>query len=321
MELFKLTGPKGAFLELAEFGATMNRIVVPDREGNPGDVILHTDPFDPAYRFRANVIGRCANRIAKGRFTLNGVETQLDVGFDGNMLHSGSGNYAGREWKGEQISDRSVRFTLREEGEGGWHGGADAAVTYTFSEHRGAYSVMLHYEITPDEDSVVNPTNHAYFNLAGGGDVLGHELWLNVDQWNPKGDVGMPEGAYAPVDGTPFDFRVPRTIGDAYAASKPEDFRFAAAFDDSLVIAGERFRLAARLKDPASGRVMETYTDLPGMQLYTPARAMGWIPAFAAVCFETQFFPNAVNCPDYPSPVVKGGETFVTDTVYRFYTE
>ena len=321
MELFKLTCGDGAFLEVAEYGATMHRIVVPDRDGNLGDVVLHADPFDPAYRFRANVIGRCANRIAHGRYTLGGETVQLDVGFDGNMLHSGSGNYANREWKGERLSENAVRFTLREEGEGGWPGGADAAVTYTFSKNDGAYAVNLHYEITPDRDSVVNPTNHAYFNLKGEGDVLGHELWLNVSRWTPKGDVGMPEGGYADVEGTPFDFRTPRTLGAAYEASKPEDFRFAAAFDDNLVIDGEGLRIAARLKDPETGRVMETYTDLPGMQLYTPARAMGWIPPFAAVCFETQFFPNAVNCPDYPSPVVKGGETLTTDTIYRFTTE
>ena len=248
MELIRLTCGDDAFMELTDFGASMLRIVVPDREGNLGDVLLHSEPFDPKFPFRGMVVGRCANRIAHGRYTLNGIETQLDVGPDGNMLHSGSGNYAQRQWNAERLAENAVRFTLREEGEGGWHGGADAAVTYTFSKNDGAYSVSLHYEITPDEDLVTNPTNHAYFNLKGSGDVLGHELWLNVDRWTPKGDVGMPEGDYAPVEGTPFDFRTPRTIGAAYEASKPEDFRFAQAFDDNLIINGSGLRIAARLK-------------------------------------------------------------------------
>lgn len=318
MELIKLTCGE-AFAEIYPVGACIHRLCVPDRNGNVGDVVRHADDPAARYMMKASTIGRFANRIAFGRYTVDGKTVQLETNERGtHTLHSASGNYANREFTPERLSENAVRMTLREEGEGGFPGGADVAVTFTLSESDGGYALAIHYEVTPDETSPVNMTNHAYFNLSGDGDVLDHILWLDAERFTPKGDIGMPVGEFKSVEGTPFDFRTPRSFREAYESAKEGDFMFANAFDDNFELCGEGMRIFARVIDPASGRVMEGYTDLPGMQLYTPNMPTNPFPAF---CLETHYFPNSVNCPEYRASIIKGGETYVSNTIYRFTVE
>src|SRR5262245_52925805 len=332
VDLYTLTTRTGMVVKITNQGAKIVQILVPDKNGQLGDVVLGYETVDQYVAGRASygaVIGRYANRIAKGRFTLNGLEYQLPVNNGPNHLHGGRGSHF-RVWDARQIDDRSVRLTyVFKDGEEGYPGNATLTVVYTLTDDQ---EVKIAYEATTDKPTVVNFTNHAFFNLAGEGhgDILGHELTINADRFTPIDSTSIPTGELRAVAGTPFDFTRPTKIGARISAAD-EQLKFGTGYDHNFVLnkTGSGPSLAARLADPASGRVMEVYTTEPGMQLYTGNFNTGKPPADVgkggkpynfreAVCLETQHFPDSPNKPNFPTTVLNPGQKFTSTTVYKF---
>jgi aldose 1-epimerase len=326
VEAFTLTNQNGMRARILTWGATLIELRVPDRDGQLADVTLGFD--EPARYLDAhpgfgNVVGRFANRIAHGKFTLDGREIVLAKSGK-HHIHGGPNGFGKRNWRGEPAGAGAVRFTYTAaDGEEGFPGKMLAAVTYTLTE-RG--ELRLDYEATTDAPTVVNLTNHAYFNLAGAGDVLGHELRLNATRSTvPDRDL-IPTGEIAAVKGTPLDFTTMKPIGRDLAALQAEGL--VNGYDHNYVIdhaTPGALTLAAELHDPASGRTMRVLTTEPGMQLYTgnylkgvAGRKGATYGPQAGVCFETQHYPDSPNHPHFPSVTLRPGETFRSTTVFAF---
>ena len=339
-EIYTLKNKNGLIAKVASYGATLVELHLPDKEGNFVDVL---NGFDDVSGYEGDdnqyfgcTTGRVCNRIAKGKFSLDGKEYTLAANNDPNHLHGGEDKALSKQvWKAEPASDaQAVTFSLTSpDGEEGYPGNLSMKVTYTLGDDN---ELRIDYEATTDKATPVNLTNHAYFNLggAGSGTVLDHELTLNADNYTPTDDTLIPTGKIEPVEGTPLDFRKAHTIGDRVpdkGASKTDDCKTAPkGYDHNFVLngkAGEQ-RLAARLKDPKSGRVMEIYTDQPGIQFYSGNFLKGQTgkggktyPFRGAVCLETQHFPDGVNHDNFPNTILKPGETYKTSTVHKFSTE
>ena len=331
--LWRITNRSGAYIEVMNYGAVLHSVFMPDRQGRLEDVILGARDAAAAKGFCLSgmVVGRCANRIVDGRFTIGDTVFQLDKNERGkHTLHSAGGNYGTKLFALAGETEDSVTLYYHDDGRAGFVSQAEVFVTYRLSEDN---EVRLTYHITPDGDTVVNPTNHAYFNLSGNASrqVLDTVLKLNAATFTPKGSqTNIPEGDYAFVAGTPFDFREGRTLGENLS---PDPLGLLTGdpahpqYDDSIVLSGAGWRQAAVALDPAGGRRMEVWTDLPGVQFYTPylknpiPNKYGLISGYCAFCLETQFYPNAINCPTYPSPLCRAGESFVSETAYRFSVE
>lgn len=313
-----LTG-EACSAEILPFGATLRALWVPDREGCPTDVCLGYD--DPgAYRTLDGclgaTVGRCANRIGGARFTLNGREYRLSANEGENQIHGGLTGFHKKLWQVSHFRDNSVTFSLDSpDGDEGFPGALHAEVTYTLAG--GALS--LDYRATSDRDTVVNFTNHSYFNLAGqdGGAVTDHMLTLRADRYTPAGPGNIPTGEIASVDGTLLDFRKGAVLGERLP-SLPD------GYDHNLVLSGGDGP-AASLYCPRTGILLEMETTLEGVQLYTanflserPGKAGALYGRHHAVCLETQHFPDAINHPNFPSPILRAGETAHSRTVYRF---
>jgi aldose 1-epimerase len=323
--VFTITGPlsKARFIT---WGASLIEMTVPDRDGKFADVTLGFD--EPArylqpHPFFGCVAGRYANRIALGKFTLDGKSYQLATNNGRNHLHGGPGGFDKRNWSGEILGTNSVRFTyVSADGEESYPGKLTATVTYTLTERD---ELRIDYTATTDAPTVVNLTNHTYWNLSGEPDVLGHELQLNADKYTVVDNESIPTGELRKVTGTEFDFTKSKPIGRDIAALAQTP---AGGFDHNWVInpgkAGE-FVLAAVVHDPKSGRTMRVLTDQPGVQFYSgnylnkvkghDGKAYG---KHAGLCLETQHFPDSPNRPDFPSTVLRPGETYRTTTVYAF---
>jgi len=331
-DLYTLKSGTGMVVKVTNQGAKIVQILVPDKSGQLGDVVLGYETVDQYMAGRASygaVIGRYANRIAKGRFTLNGQEYQLPVNNGPNHLHGGRGSHF-RVFEAKQLDDRNLRLTyLFKDGEEGYPGNTTLTVVYTLTDDQ---ELRIAYEAVTDKPTVVNFTNHAFFNLAGEGqgDILGHELTINADRFTPIDATSIPTGELRPVAGTPFDFTRPMKIG-ARINDPDEQLKFGTGYDHNYVLnrTGSGLTLAARLADPASGRVMEVYTTEPGMQLYTGNFNTGKPPADVgkggkpynfreAVCLETQHFPDSPNKPNFPTTVLNPGQKFTSTTVYKF---
>jgi len=317
----------GMTVRILSYGGVIQSIEVPDRNGRTADVVLGAGSGETcrACACNAAVIGRVANRIGNGRFSLGGKETVLDANEGTTTLHGASGNYGQRDFTVLEHTDSLVRLGLREEGEGGFPGGASVVVTYTLSEDN---TLSVEYEVTPEETTPVNVTNHAYFNLAGhaSGTVDDQVLQLEADLYTPADRKDIPTGEILSVKGTPFDFRRGARLGDAMADLELfGDWH--GGFDHNLVLRGRGFRQAGAASDPASGRKMTLFTDLPGVQLFTAnffgkmrIEGKGGVryPLHAGFCLETQYFPDSVNKPHFPDCIVRAGETFRTKTAFRF---
>ena len=331
-DLYTLKNGTGMVVKITNQGAKIVQILVPDKSGQLGDVVLGYETVDQYVAGRASygaIIGRYANRIAKGRFTLNGQEYQLPVNNGPNHLHGGRGSHF-RVWDAKQIDDRSVRLTyVFKDGEEGYPGNTTLTVVYTVTDDQ---ELKIAYEAVTDKPTVINFTNHAFFNLAGEGkgDILGHELTINADRFTPIDATSIPTGELRAVTGTPFDFTRPMKIG-ARISNADEQLKFGTGYDHNFVLnkAGSGPSFAARLADPASGRVMEVYTTEPGMQLYTGNFNTGKPPADVgkggkpynfreAVCLETQHFPDSPNKANFPTTVLNPGQTFTSTTIYKF---
>ncbi|PYE56653.1 aldose epimerase family protein [Deinococcus yavapaiensis] len=334
VSIFTLRTPSGLEARITNFGGIVTHLLTPDREGTPGDVVLGHDTLKP-YLGRAQspyfgaLIGRHANRIARGRFELDGQTYQLPVNNGPNSLHGGPGGFDQVVWQAEPIDgdEPSVRLTyVSPDGEEGYPGTLTAVVTYTLTT---ANELRLHYRATTSAPTIVNLTNHSYFNLTGDAsrDVLDHELTIAAEAITPIDETLIPTGDFQKVDGTPFDFRTPRKIGER-VNDDDEQLRFAGGYDHNFVLAERPRALAhvARLFDSASGRVMDVATTQPGVQFYSGNFLDGSVHGKDgrvyehrwALCLETQHFPDTPNQPRFPSTVLRPGEVFESTTVYAF---
>jgi aldose 1-epimerase len=310
---FTLRNANGMLVRVMTYGAIINEVDVPDRNGALTNIVLGADSLDrylKRFGTPAAIIGRVANRIADARFTLDGVEYKLAANAGRHHIHGGNRGFGQMVWQAQPLppADHSaaVRFTyFSKDGEEGYPGNLTASVTYTVTDDN---QLRLDYEATTDRATPVNLTSHAYYNLAGSGNVSGHELWLAADHYTLADDQLIPTGEIGSVTGTPLDFTVPALIGARASELKPK----AGLYDHNFVIngGGTSLVLAARVRDPQSGRVMELRTTQPGVQFYT-----GNPHAF---CLETQHYPDSIHHPNFPSTVLRPGEIFKSTTMYTF---
>ena len=313
---FWLQNGKGVTARVITYGAIIAELRVPDRNGVFTNVVLGTmdlENYIKGFAGAAAVMGRYANRIAKARFALDGVEYKLAANNGKNHLHGGLKSFGKVVWSGKALhtytTDPSVQLTYAsKDGEEGYPGNLTVNVTYTLTENN---EFRVDYEANTDKVTPVNLTNHAYFNLAGGGDALDHELWLATDKYTVFNDELIPTGEIASVKGTPLDFTTPTRIGARINQLKPKP----GGYDHNFVLDndGRKTVLFARLTDPKSGRVMEVRTTEPGVQLYSANHLK-----HAAVCLETQHYPDSPNQPKFPSTILRPGETFKSTTIFAF---
>ena len=332
---FTATGPHGMRAKWYSYGAALAELWVPDRDGNLVDVVLGFDS-EAGYHSTDNqhfgcTTGRYANRIAGGRFTLDGREYQLALNNGANHLHGGLTRSLSKvDWFGETIDGGDgvgVRFHyVSPDGEEGYPGDLDVTVDYILT-WEGA--LRIDYMATTDKPTIVNLTNHSYFNLAGHGErtILDHEALVAADKYTPKDAGSIPTGELASVAGTPFDFRQFHKLGERIGDLTGVDVD---GYDHNYVVAGHpgEVRLAAEVRHAASGRKLRVLTDQPGMQLYTgnflwgqTCKAGRTYHKQSAFCLETQTFPDAPNKPKFPSPVLRPGETYRHVCVYEFSAE
>jgi aldose 1-epimerase len=330
VERFRLANANGVEVVLSSLGAAIHTIRTPDREGRPADVVLGFETLDQWVAnptFFGVVVGRYANRIAGGRFTLDGATYTLATNNGPNHLHGGTRGFDKVVWRAEPLAEAdgdAVRFTyVSADGEEGYPGTLTASVVYTLTANN---ELRLDYTATTDKATVVNLSNHAYFNLAGTGTVLAHELQIDADRYTPVDATLIPTGELAPVEGTPFDFRQATAIGARITADH-EQIRIGGGYDHNFVLNGAagELRLAVRAFDPSSGRTLDVHTTEPGVQLYSgnfanpiAGRNGDSYPRHGGFCLETQHFPDSPNQPSFPSTVLRPGETFESTTVFRF---
>jgi aldose 1-epimerase len=320
VDRWRLDNGHGVTADILTYGATLHGFTV---DGTPLVLAL---PDIAAYAGRhpylGAIVGRYANRIAHGRFDLDGVSHTLAANEGGTTLHGGPDGFNRRVWTAAQLDDAAVRLTLTSpDGDQGFPGTLTVAVTYTLGEDG---LLAIDYEARTDRPTVVNLTNHAYFNLGGAGSILDHELQVDGDAYLPIDEAAIPLGPAAVVAGTPFDLRAPQRIGDALKADDPQ-LAVAGGFDHCwlLGLTGQ-IRRAARLSDPAGGRWLEVWTTEPGIQVYTGNRLDGTIglpgrsyERHAGICLETQRLPNSPNEPAYPSATLRPGDTYRSRTELR----
>jgi len=333
IDLYTLTNKHGMEAGIIDYGGTIVSLKAPDRNGKLADVVLGFDSvggYLENHSYFGVLVGRYGNRIAKGRFTLNGVEYKLATNDGENSLHGGVKGFNKAVWKARDLSDgQSPRLELTylsKDGEEGYPGNLSVTVVYTLTDSN---ELRIDYSATTDKDTVVNLTNHSYFNLAGQdeGDILGHELTLFADKFTPSDKGLIPTGELRSVEGTPFDFRKPVAIG-ARIGQNDEQLKFGGGYDHNFVLSsgGGALALAARVYEPKTGRVMEVLTTEPGIQFYTGNFLDGTLSgkggkAYAkrsGFCLETQHFPDSPNHPQFPSTVLRTGGRYQTTTVYRF---
>jgi aldose 1-epimerase len=342
IEQYILANSHGVELQAITYGGIITSLKIPDAKGRVADVVLGFDTpqgylSDPPPPYFGAIIGRYGNRIAKGQFTLDGHTYTLAKNNGPNSLHGGDRGFDKRMWnaEGRQSADgASIVFTRTSpDGEEGYPGTLRVRVTYTLTEKN---ELIVEYHATTDKATPVNLTQHSYFNLAGegSGDILGHQLMINADRYTPVDDTLIPTGDLAPVQGTPFDFRQPTAIGARIDADDPQ-IKKGPGYDHNWVLnRGARSEargaaelvLAARLTDPNSGRTMEIHTTEPGLQFYSGNFLDGTITGKhghvygkrSALCLETQHFPDSPNHPNFPSTILRPGQSYDSKTIFTF---
>ncbi len=336
VQLYTLTNAKGMEASITNYGGILVSLKVPDRSGKLDDVVLGFDTLagyvsDPPPPYFGAIIGRYGNRIGGAKFTLNGVQYKLAKNDGDNCLHGGKVGFDKVVWTAApETGGKSLELRYRsKDGEQGFPGTLEATVTYTLTDNN---ELAIEYNATTDKDTVVNLTNHSYFNLAGQGegDILSHQLMIAADRFTPVDKGLIPTGELRSVDGTPFDFRQPKAIGERIDGSD-EQLKFGKGYDHNFVLnrSGKGMELAARVTEPKTGRVMEVLTTEPGVQFYTGNFLDGTIhgkagkvyPRRSALCLETQHFPDSPNKPSFPTTVLKLLERYQTTTMYRFSTQ
>lgn len=334
VERFTLVNPKGMKVRLITFGATLQSLEVPDKAGKLADVIVGFDSLDGFlgdHPFFGGTIGRVCNRIGNAKFSLDGKEYSLAANNGAHSLHGGKKGFDKYIWAAESIvgpNSRGVRFTRTSpDGEENYPGNLRVTVTYTLDNDN---ALRIDYSATTDKSTPINLTNHAYFNLAGAGkgSILDHHLKINAKEYTAGDATLIPTGKLAPVAGTPLDFTSMKKIGERIAQidAKPVGYDHNYVLEDSCK---DLKGVAATLKEPTSGRVMDVYTTEPGLQFYSGNFLDGSLKGkggsvynqYYGLCLETQHFPDAINKPSFPSTVLKPGDTFKSSTIYKFRTE
>lgn len=327
--LYTLTNPNGVIAKATDYGALLTELWVPDRAGQSGNIVCGFDNLErylKGHPFFGATAGRVANRIAKGTFTLDGKEYKLAVNNGPNHLHGGVKGFDKKLWKSRALpssaKECAVEFTyVSPNGEEGYPGTLTVKVVYTLTADN---ELRLDYTATTDKATILNLTNHSYYNLAGSGSILDHVLTINAERYTAADATLIPTGELAPVRGTGLDFTKPTPIG----ARIGDYMAFAKGYDHNFVLnsGGGKLAFCARVQDPKSGRVMEVSTTEPGVQLYCGNHLDGSLTGVGGVvyrqhtgfCLETQHFPDSINHPSFPSVVLRPGQTFQSSTVHKF---
>ena len=333
VDLFTLKN-KGMEVAITNYGGTVVSVKVPDRSGHLEDVVLGYENLDGYITDKAYLgatVGRYGNRIAKGKFSLDGTTYTLAKNNGENSLHGGAKGFNKAIWEAKDVSTKQAPALqlsyLSKDGEEGYPGNLAVKVTFTLTAE---HELKIQYSATTDKDTVLNLTNHSYFNLAGAGngDVLATQVTINADRFVPVDSTLIPTGELRSVQGTPFDFRAPTALG-ARIDQDNEQLKFGGGYDVSWVVnhgGGEKPVLAAKAHEPKSGRTLEVWTTEPGVQLYTGNSLDGTIHGKSghvykrryAFCFEAQHFPDSPNHPQFPTTELKPGQEFHSETIYKF---
>jgi len=332
-DLYILRNSEGNEVAITNYGGSLVAIMVPDRDGNRANVIQGHDNIEDCVNspepYLSTLIGRYGNRICKGKFQLHGKEYQLPINNGPNSLHGGKKGFNAKVWDALQMNDHTLVLKyVSPYGEEGFSGEMKTTVVYTFTDDN---ELVIEYMATTNKKTIVNLTSHGFFSLAGIANptptIENLECEINADFYIPIDETSIPTGEIRRVEGTPFDFRKPKTVGQDIDADN-EQIKNGAGYDHCFVLnkkeEGE-LSFAARIKEPVSGRVMEVYTTEPGVQVYTDNWADGYkgqngatFPRRSAICFEAQHFPDSPNRPYFPSVVLRPGEQYTQKTVYRF---
>ena len=332
-DLYILRNSEGNEVAISNYGGALVAIMVPDRNGNRANVIQGHDNINDIVNspepYLSTLIGRYGNRICKGRFQLHGKEYQLPINNGPNSLHGGLKGFNAKVWDALQMNDHTLVLKyVSPYGEEGFSGEMKTTVVYSFTDDN---ELVIEYMATTNKKTIINLTSHGFFSLAGIANptptIENLECEINADFYIPIDNTSIPTGEILRVEGTPFDFRKPKTVGQDIDADN-EQIKNGAGYDHCFVLnkkeEGE-LSFAARIKEPVSGRIMEVYTTEPGVQVYTDSWADGYkgqngatFPRRSAICFEAQHFPDSPNRPYFPSVVLNPGEQYTQKTVYRF---
>lgn len=325
--LYTFRNSKGMVVKVTDYGLIITELHVPDRAGKAGNVVLGFDNLErylKGHPFFGAIAGRYANRIAKGKFTIDGKEYTLATNNGKNHLHGGKVGFDKKLWAAKEMPDQNaVEFSYTsKDGEEGYPGNLSLVVRYALTEDN---ELVIDYSATTDKKTPINVTNHSYFNLAGSGDILGHEMQIEADHYTPVDPELIPTGEIASVKGTPLDFTAPHRVGERHTQTG------IGGYDHNFVLRGgvsQKPRQAARVVDPGSGRVLEVLTTEPGVQLFTANFMDGSIigtggvsyPKHGGFCLETQHYPDSPNRPNFPSTILEPGKKFKSTTIFKFFT-
>lgn len=334
--LYTLANQQGMQVKITNYGGIITSVLVPDKEGQFGDVVLgydHLRGYLEKTPYFGAIVGRYGNRIASGKFTLNGVEYSLAINNGPNALHGGLKGFDKVVWEPKEINqDGKPGLQLKyvsKDMEEGYPGKLDVTITYLLTNKN---EIQIDYQATTDKKTVLNLTNHSYFNLKddGASTILDHQIMINADRFTPVDQTLIPTGELRPVEGTPFDFRQPQKIGERIEADD-QQIKFGGGYDHNFVLNGQAgtLRLAARVREATTGRVLEVFTTQPGVQFYTGNFLDGSITGKNGTvygrrhgfCLETQHFPDSPNHPNFPSTVLAPGEKYHEVTVFKFSVE
>lgn len=341
VQIFTLRNSKGMEATIMTYGGIVTSLKVPDKNGTFADVVLGFDNLDSYTKasyvkscpYFGALIGRYGNRIAKGKFSLDGVEYTLATNNVPNHLHGGLKGFDKVVWTVEdaKVGEHGPKLELTylsKDGEEGYPGNLTVHATYTVTEDN---ALQIKFKATTDKDTVVNLTHHSYFNLAGSGDILGHVVYINADKFTPVDSGLIPTGELRPVAGTPFDFLTPTTVGARINNTNDEQIKLGGGYDHNWVLnkKSNELSLAARVHEPTSGRTMEVWTTQPATQFYTGNFLDGTITGKNGrtyqfrngFCFEPQHYPDSPNHPAFPTAELKPGETYKSMIIYKFSAE
>ncbi|MFL6416158.1 MAG: aldose epimerase family protein [Bryobacteraceae bacterium] len=334
VSLYTLTNAAGTEVKITDFGGRIVSLKTADREGNFADVVLGFDNLDGYLRknpFFGALVGRYANRIAKARFELHGHTYELARNNGPNALHGGLRGFDKVLWDSQVVdTGKGLELELQYvslDGEEGYPGTLKVLVTYSLNENN---ELAIDYRATTDKDTVLNLTNHSYFDLTGqfGGNILDHQVTIHADRFTPVDSNLIPTGELRDVSGTPFDLRKQQRIG-ARINEDDEQLKLGWGYDHNFVLNGQGLRVIASVVDPTTGRKLEVLTTEPGVQFYTGNHLDGSVTGKGGVtykyrwgfCLETQHFPDSPNKPEFPSTVLEAGDQFHQITIFRFSTE